>query len=147
MATETKTKTAGWSQAEKSAAQARVKELKAEAKRGADREAALRDCLAAIAGMPSGDRELAQQVHEIITKNAPHLQAKTWYGMPAYANDSGTVAWFKPSSKFKDHYSTLGFEKASKLDEGNFWPNAYAIVELTPADEKQIAAIVKKAAS
>jgi hypothetical protein len=66
--------------------------------------------------------------------------------MPAYANDAGTVAWFKPSSKFKDHYSTLGFEKASKLDDGNFWPNAYAIIKLTPADEKQIAEIVKKAA-
>ena len=140
------TKTAGWSQAEKSAAQARVKEMKAEAKRGADREAGLKDCLAAIDAMPTGDRELARKVHDIITGTAPDLVAKTWYGMPAYANDAGTVAWFKPSSKFKDHYSTLGFEKASKLDEGNFWPNAYAIVKLTPADEKQIAAIVKKAA-
>ena len=140
------TKTAGWSQDEKSAAQARVKEMKAEAKRGADREAGLKDCLAAIAGMPAGDRELGQQVHDIITKAAPDLLAKTWYGMPAYANETGTVAWFKPSSKFKDHYSTLGFEKASKLDEGDFWPNAYAIVKLTAADEAKIAAIVKKAA-
>lgn len=139
-------KTAGWSQAEKAAAQARVKEMKAEAKRGADREAGLKDCLAAIAGMPAGDRELAQQVHEIITRSAPQLVAKTWYGMPAYANDAGTVAWFKPSSKFKDHYSTLGFEKASKLDEGNLWANAYAITKLTPADEKRVAEIVRKAA-
>jgi hypothetical protein len=143
----TQTKTAGWSQAEKAAAQARVKEMKAEAKRGADREAGLKDCLAAIAGMPEGDRELAQQVHDIITRTAPELVAKTWYGMPAYANDAGAVCWFKPSSKFKDPYSTLGFEKAGKpLEEGNFWPNAYAIVKLTPTDEKQIEAIVKKAA-
>src|SRR5690348_6456875 len=137
------TKTAGWSEAEKKAAQARVKEMKAESKRGADREAGLKDCLAAIAGMPAGDRELATQVHEIITRTAPHLVAKTWYGMPAYANDDGAVAWFKPSSKFKDPYSTLGFEKASKLDDGNMWASAYAIVKLNKADEAKIAEIVK----
>jgi hypothetical protein len=140
------TKTAGWSQDEKSAAQARVKEMKAEAKRGADREAGLKDCLAAIAGMPAGDRELAQQVHDIITKTAPELVAKTWYGMPAYTNEDGTVAWFKPSSKFKDPYSTLGFEKAAKLNDGNMWASAYAITKLSAADEKQIAQLVKKAA-
>jgi len=140
------TKTTGWSEAEKSAVQARAKELKAEAKRGADREAGLKDCLAAIAGMPTGDRELAQQVHDIITRTAPQLVAKTWYGMPSYANDEGVVAWFKPSSKFKDHYSTLGFERASKLDDGNVWANAYAITKLAPADEKRVAEIVKKAA-
>jgi hypothetical protein len=139
-------KTAGWSEAEKKAAQARVKEMKAEAKRGADREAGLKDCLAVIAAMPAGDRELGQQIHDIITKVAPDLMAKTWYGMPAYANDAGPVAWFKPSSKFKDPYSTLGFEKASKLDDGNFWPNAYAIVKLAPADAAKISEIVKKAA-
>jgi hypothetical protein len=140
------TKTAGWSEAEKKAAQARVKEMKAEQKRGADREAGLKDCLAAIAAMPSDDRALAQQVHDIITQTAPDLMAKTWYGMPAYANDAGAVAWFKPSSKFKDPYSTLGFEKAGHLGGGSFWPNAYAIVKLTPADEAEIAKIVKQAA-
>ena len=140
------TKTAGWSQNEKAAAQARVKEMKAEAKRGADRDAGLKDCLAAIASMPAGDRELGQKVHEIITRSAPDLLAKTWYGMPAYANDAGTVAWFKPSSKFKDPYSTLGFENAANLDDGNFWPSAFAIVKLTAADEAKVAEIVKKAA-
>ena len=140
------TKTAGWSDAEKKAAQARVKEMKAEAKRGADREAGLKDCLAVIAGMPDGDRQLAEQVHDIITRTAPQLMAKTWYGMPAYATDAGAVCWFKPSSKFKDPYSTLGFEKASSLGGSNFWPNAYAIVKLEPADEKKIIEIVKEAA-
>ena len=140
------TKTAGWSPAEKAAAQARVKEMKAEQKRGADREAGLKDCLAAIAAMPAGDRELGQRVHDIITKAAPDLVAKTWYGMPAYSNDAGTVAWFKPSSKFKDPYSTIGFEKASKLDDGNMWPSAYAITKLSAGDEKTLAQIVKKAA-
>jgi Domain of unknown function (DU1801) len=140
------TKTAGWTEAEKKAAQARVKEMKAEAKRGADRDAGLKDCLAVIEGMPPEDRALAQQIHDIITTNAPDLLAKTWYGMPAYANDAGPVAWFKPSSKFKDPYSTLGFEKASNLGGGNFWPNAYAIKKLSPADEAKIAEIVKEAA-
>src|SRR3954470_24678076 len=146
MATTTKTKSVGFSDAEKAAAQARVKELKAEAKRGADREAGEKDLLAAIAAMEPGDRELAHRVHEIITKAAPQLDAKTWYGMPAYSSDGKNVCWFKPSYKFKDRYCTFGFEQAAQLDDGNVWPVAYAITKLTATDEAKIAALVRKAA-
>ena len=138
------TKTQGFSDAEKAAAKERVKELK----RGEDREAGLRDLLAKIAEMDDGDRRLARRVHEIVTAAAPQLDPKTWYGMPAYTNKDGKlVAWFKPSAKFKDRYASFGFEQAANVDDGTMWPIAYALTfELSAADEKRLAELVKKAA-
>ena len=138
------TKTPGFSDAEKVAAKERVKELK----RGEDREAGRQDLLAKIAEMDDRDGPLAQRVHEIVTAAAPELDPKTWYGMPAYTNKDGKlVAWFKPSAKFKDRYASFGFEQAATVDDGTMWPIAYALTfDLSAADEKRLAELVKKAA-
>ena len=138
------TKTPGFSDAEKAAAKERVKELK----RGEDREAGRQDLLAKIAEMDDRDGPLAQRVHEIVTAAAPELDPKTWYGMPAYTNkDCKLVAWFKPSAKFKDRYASFGFEQAATVDDGTMWPIAYALTfDLSAADEKRLAELVKKAA-
>jgi uncharacterized protein YdhG (YjbR/CyaY superfamily) len=147
MPTQTKPKTTGLSDFEKAAARERVKELKAEAKRGEDRAAGLKDLQAKIAEMNEPDRSLAQQIHALVTKSAPQLDAKTWYGMPAWVNGEGKlVCWFKPSAKFKDRYSSFGFEQAAQLDDGNFWPSCFAITRLTAADEAKLAQVIKKAA-
>lgn len=100
-----------------------------------------------IAQMPEPDRSLAKRIHELILKNAPSLSAKTWYGMPSYANKEGkVVCFFQNASKFKYRYSTLGFQDTAKLDEGNLWPTSFALKKLTSADEAKILALVKKAA-
>jgi uncharacterized protein YdhG (YjbR/CyaY superfamily) len=102
---------------------------------------------AAIASMKGVDRTLAQQVHALVKAAAPNLRPKTWYGMPAYTNADGkVVVFFKPGLKFKSRYATLGFEDAANLDEGAMWPTSYALTKLTPADEKKITSLVKKAA-
>ena len=94
------------------------------------------------------DRALAERVHVAVTGAAPDLSPKTWYGMPAYANEDGKVVlFFKNAGKFKERYSTLGFEAAANLDDGAMWPIAYALTELTAADEARIGALVKKAVS
>ncbi|HJY44469.1 MAG TPA: DUF1801 domain-containing protein [Propionibacteriaceae bacterium] len=122
----------------------RAKELKAEAGK-ADGE---KDVLAKIAEMPEPDRAMATRIHAIVKANAPALSPKTWYGMPAYANKDGkVVCFFTAAAKFKSRYATLGFEEASNLDEGTMWPVSFALKELTPAEEKRIGALVKKAAS
>ena len=126
------------------AMKARVKELKA-ATTKADDESAV---LAAIAGLSAPDRALAKRIHAVITASAPGLSPKTWYGMPAYAKDGKTVCFFQPAQKFKTRYATFGFSDEAKLDDGNMWPNAYALTtKLTAADEARIAALVKKAVS
>jgi uncharacterized protein YdhG (YjbR/CyaY superfamily) len=125
------------------AMKARVKELK-EAASKADDESAV---LAAIAELQAPDRALAKRLHAIIKASAPALSPKPWYGMPAYAKDGKIVCFFQPAQKFKTRYATLGFSDEAKLDEGNMWPNAYALTQLTPADETRIAALVKKAVS
>jgi uncharacterized protein YdhG (YjbR/CyaY superfamily) len=102
----------------------------------------------AIAAMAEPDRSMAERIHAIIKENAPSLTPKTWYGMPAYANDEGKViCFFQTAQKFKARYCTLGFDNAAHLDEGVMWPTAYALIKLTPAEEAKIAALVKKAAS
>jgi uncharacterized protein YdhG (YjbR/CyaY superfamily) len=112
---------------------------------GADGESAV---LAKIAEMKEPDRAMAKRVHEIIRANRPGLTPRTWYGMPAYANEDGNVVcFFQPAQKFKTRYSTLGFSDKAKLDEGAMWPVTYALKELTPAEETKIVALVKKAAS
>ena len=138
------TKTKGFTAEERAAMKERAKELKAEAEK-ADGEKAL---LAKIAEMPKSDRAMAKRLHAIVTAGAPDLSPKTWYGMPAYADEDGKViCFFKSADKFKSRYATLGFSDKANLDEGNMWPTAFALKELTPADEKRIGALVKKAVS
>ena len=111
----------------------------------ADDEAAV---LAAIAAMPETYRAMGERLHAIIKASAPALSPKTWYGMPAYANKDGkVVCFFRGADKFKERYMTLGFNDAAMLDEGSLWPIAFALTELTAAEEDQIGTIVKKAVS
>ena len=126
---------------------ARAKELKAEARATKDRAEGERDVQAKIAAMPKADRVLAERVHAIVTASAPALSPKTWYGMPAYAKDGKVVCFFKSAEKFNSRYATFGFEEAANLDDGAMWPTSFALKELTAADEKKIAALVKKAVS
>ena len=129
----------GFSAEEKAAMRARAKELKT----AAEGEEAV---VSALAKMSSADRALGKKVHAIVKKNAPDLTPKTWYGMPAYANKDGkVVCFFRDAGKFNDRYATFGFNDAAKLDEGAMWPTAFALVELTAADEKKISTLVKKA--
>ena len=137
----------GFSAEEKAAARERVKELKAEARRGSDRAAGEKDLLAKIGEMKGSDRAMAKRFHEIVQANAPDLSPKTWYGMPAYANEDGkVVCFFTPAAKFKERYATFGFNPSANLDDGNMWPTSWALEKLTPAEEKKIAGLVKKAA-
>ncbi|MET9550714.1 DUF1801 domain-containing protein [Streptomyces sp. NPDC006627] len=122
---------------------------KTAARRGASRAekeaAAEQDVLAKIADMPEADRVLAERIHEIVRTAAPDLAPKLWYGMPAYARDGKVVCHFQSAEKFKSRYATLGFSDQAALDEGAMWPTAYALKELTAADEALIGALVKKA--
>ena len=123
-----------------------MKERARELKAAQNKEEAERDVLGKIAEMPKADRVLAERIHAIVKANAPSLSAKTWYGMPAYANDDGKiVCFFKSADKFKSRYATLGFEEAAKIDDGAMWPTSFAVTELTAKDEAKIAALVKKA--
>jgi hypothetical protein len=134
----------GFSDFERAAMKERALELRAEAEK-ADGESAVR---AAIAAMPEPDRTMAERLHALIKASAPSLKPKTWYGMPAYANKDGkVVCFFQCADKFKARYATLGFSDTAKLDEGAMWPTSFALKKLTPAEEKKIAALVKKAVS
>jgi uncharacterized protein YdhG (YjbR/CyaY superfamily) len=135
----------GFTADERAAMKERARELKAEARANQDREAGERDLLAKIAEMPKADRVLAERFHAIVTANAPVLAPKTWYGMPAYARDGKIVCFFKSADKFKSRYATFGFEESANLDDGAMWATSFAVTKLTPADEKKIAALVKKA--
>src|SRR5437762_4200875 len=139
----------GFTDEERAAMKERAQELKAEARRGqrADQADGESDVLAKIAEMPEPDRAMANRLHAIIKTSAPALSPKTWYGMPAYAKDGKTVCFFQPAQKFKTRYATLGFNDAANLDDGAMWPIAYALTELTAADEARIGALVKKAVS
>jgi uncharacterized protein YdhG (YjbR/CyaY superfamily) len=130
---------------ERAAMKERTKELKAEARASRDREAGERDVLAKIAEMPQADRVMAERLHVLITASAPALSPKTWYGMPAYAKEGKIVCFFQAADKFKSRYATFGFDVAANLDDGAMWPTAFALTELTAADEARIAALVKKA--
>ena len=126
----------------------RAQELKAEARRSRDKADGERDLLAKVAGMPEPDRAMAKRLHAIIKASAPDLSPKTWYGMPAYANENGkVVCYFTPASKFKSRYATFGFNDDANLDEGAMWPTSFALSELTAAEEARIGALVKKAVS
>lgn len=148
MPTKTTTGSDGFSAAERAAMKARAEELRAEGKKGAKKADGLQAALEAIAKMAPDDRALAERVHVAITTAAPELSVRTWYGMPAYTNaEDKAVVFFKDSGKFKDRYSTLGFEQAATLDDGDIWPTAYAVQAWRPAVEKKIAALVRAAIS
>jgi len=138
----------GWTDEERAAMKERAKELKAGARRGrtgkADGEG---DLLAKLAEMPEADRAMGERIHAIVKASAPSLSPKTWYGMPAYAKDGKVVCFFQSAAKFNARYATLGFSDEANLDEGAMWPTAFALTELTAADEARIGALVKKAVS
>jgi uncharacterized protein YdhG (YjbR/CyaY superfamily) len=133
----------GFTAEERAAMRERAKELKASASKAEGEKT----CLAAINKMPKSDRTIGKRLHEIIQDNAPDLAAKTWYGMPAYAKDDKVVCFFQSADKFKARYATFGFNDTANLDKGEMWPTSFAVKELTPAVEKKIAQLVKKAVS
>jgi uncharacterized protein YdhG (YjbR/CyaY superfamily) len=147
MSTKKGKSTSGFTAEERAAMKERAKELKAEARASKDRAAGERALLAKIAELPKADRAMGTRLHEIVTENAPDLWPKTWYGMPAWAKDGKVVCYFTPASKFKERYATFGFNASANLDQGSMWPTSFAVTKLTPADEKKISALVKKAVS
>ncbi len=126
---------------------AAMKERAKEEKAATTRAEGERDVLAKIAEMQPHDRAMAERLHALITDNAPMLSPRTWYGMPAYSLDGQIVCFFQSAEKFKTRYATFGFSDKANLDDGGMWPNAYALKELTPADEAKIVALVKTAIS
>jgi len=145
--TATGKKPQGFTAEERAAMKNRAQELKAEARANKNREDGERDVLAAIAEMPEPDRIMAERLHATIKANAPDLSPKTWYGMPAYARDGKVVCFFQCAQKFNTRYATLGFNDTANLDEGAMWPTAFALKELTAAEEASIGALVRKAVS
>ena len=144
-----KSTTAIFTDEERVAMKERVKEQKAAARRGpradkADGESAV---LAKIAEMPEPDRAMGERLHAVIKASAPALSPRLWYGMPAYAKDGKVVCFFQSAQKFKTRYATFGFSDEANLDEGAMWPTAFALTELTAAEEARIGALVKKAMS
>jgi uncharacterized protein YdhG (YjbR/CyaY superfamily) len=147
MAATKQPKKATFTAEERAAMRERAKELKAEERMNRDRAEGERALLANVAEMPKADRTMAERIHAIVTANAPDLMPRTWYGMPAYAKDGKVVCFFKAASKFDERYATFGFNDAANLDDGAMWPVVFGIKELTAADEKKLAALVKKAVS
>ena len=137
----------GFSADERAAMRERAKELKAQAKGQATKEEGDREVRAKIATMPEPDRGMAKRLHEIVTSTAPDLVPRTWYGMPAYSKDGDVLCFFQAASKFKSRYAMFGFSDKAALDDGAMWPTYYAINKLSPAEEKKITALVKKAVS
>jgi uncharacterized protein YdhG (YjbR/CyaY superfamily) len=131
----------GFTAEERAAMRERAKELKASKSR-ADAE---KDVLAKIAEMPKSDRAMAKRLHAIVKDSAPDLAPRTWYGMPAYAKDGKVVCFFQSADKFKSRYATFGFSDKANLDQGAMWPTSFALKELTDAEEKKIASLLKKA--
>jgi len=141
--------TKGFTDDERAAMKERAQELKAAARRGprADKAGDESAVLAKIAEMPGPDRAMAKRLHALIKASAPALSPKLWYGMPAYAKDGKVVCFFQSAQKFKTRYATLGFSDTANLDEGALWPTAFALKELTAAEEARIGTLVKKAVS
>jgi uncharacterized protein YdhG (YjbR/CyaY superfamily) len=137
----------GFTDDERAAMRERAQELKADARSGprAGKVSEESAVLAKIAAMPAPDRAMGERLHAIIKASAPGLSPKLWYGMPAYARDGNVVCFFQGAQKFKTRYATLGFSDKATLDEGHMWPTAFALKELTSAEEARIGALVKKA--
>ena len=141
-------KSDGFSAEERAAMKERAEELRAEGKKGAKKANGLQAALDAIEKMAPDDRALAERVHVAITTHAPELAPKTWYGMPAYANAADkVVVFFQDSGKFNYRYSTLGFQDAAHLDDGDMWASSFALLKWSPKVEKQVVALVKSAVS
>jgi uncharacterized protein YdhG (YjbR/CyaY superfamily) len=143
----TRNKPTGFTDEERVAMRERLQELRAEPRHGSrtgrvDGEGAV---IAKIAALPQPDRAMAERLHAIIKASAPALSPKTWYGMPAYAKDGNVVCFFQTAQKFKTRYATLGFSDKAKLDEGHMWPTAFALKQLTAAEEAKIGELVRKA--
>lgn len=135
-------KAGGFTAEERAAMRERARELKA----NESKEAGLKDVQAAFKKMGADDRAIAEKLHALVGKAAPRLWAKTWYGMPAWANAEGkTVLFFQDAGKFKTRYATIGFSDSAKLDDGNLWPTSFAILKWTGAVEKELTALIKKA--
>jgi len=143
-----RTESDGFTAEERAAMKERAAELRAEGKKGAKKADGLQAVLDRIAEMAPEDRALAERVHMAVTAHAPELSPKTWYGMPAYANADGkVVVFFQDSGKFNYRYSTLGFQDAANLDDGDLWPVSYALVQWSPVVEKKVVELVKAAVS
>ena len=148
-ATKTRKAVKGFTDEEKVAMRERVKELQAPARPGkrADKADGEREVLEKIASMQAPDRAMAKRLHAIVKASAPALSPKLWYGMPAYAKDGKVVCFFQSAQKFSTRYAELGFSDEANLDEGGLWPVAFALKDLTAAEEARIGALVKKAVS
>jgi uncharacterized protein YdhG (YjbR/CyaY superfamily) len=138
----------GWTEQERAAMKERAAELRAAGKKGAKKADDLQATLDKIAAMPPQDRALAEHVHAVVTEHAPGLSAKTWYGMPAYANADGKiVVFFQAAAKFSYRYATLGFQEHANLDDGDMWPVSYALTAWSPEVEDRVVALVRAAVS
>jgi len=151
MPTKTRNDDKVFSEAERAAVAATARERKAAAGRSPEEERAegLKDLKASIAKLPADDKAMGQRIHEVVSAAVPQLVPKTYYGMPAYATEGKNgkvICFFKPKSKFRVRYSTFGFQPDAKLDDGEMWPTEFAVIELTPAVEKRIGELAKKAA-
>ncbi|WP_343910587.1 DUF1801 domain-containing protein [Nocardioides aquiterrae] len=136
----------GFTDAERAAMKARAEELKAEGKKGARKADDLEALLAKVAEMPDDERVMAERIHAIVSRVAPQLDPKTWYGMPAWARDGKVVCFFKPASKFGARYSNFGFNDAAHLDDGQMWPTEYALLAIGDAEAERIEQLVAQAA-
>lgn len=137
----------GFTREERAAMKARADELKAEARAGKKRQDGEAEVLARISEMSEPDRAIATRLHELVAAHAPTLAPKTWYGMPAYAADGKVVCFFQSAQKFGTRYATLGFSDKANLDDGDLWPTTFALANLTPAVEKKVSALIRKAAN
>jgi uncharacterized protein YdhG (YjbR/CyaY superfamily) len=131
----------GFTKEERAAMRERAREEKA----NASKEEAENALLEKVKEMPKADRVIAERIHAIVKESAPELDPKTWYGMPAWAKEGKVVCFFQSAAKFKSRYATFGFNDSANLDKGSMWPTSFALKELTAADEKKIAALVKQA--
>lgn len=146
--TDTKKKSTGFSDAERDAMKARQKELRAEARMNKNREEGEKVLLEAISALTGSENDIATRIHKLVTKTAPELMPKTWYGMPAYANKDGKIVCFYQSSqKFGSRYGSFGFNDEARIDDGNMWATTFAIIKLSEKEEAKIVELVKKAVS
>ena len=144
--TTTRTTSPVFSADERAAIKEYAEESRTSRRRGGNAAAEEADVLAKIAEMADSDRAMAERIHAIDRASAPGLTARTWYGMPAYAKDGKVLCFFQPAQKFKTRYATFGFNDVARLDDGAMWPVAFALTELTAADEKRIGALLAQAA-
>lgn len=137
----------GFTEEERAAMKERAAELKLAGRGGKKAAEEAQKCLDTIAALPQEDRVIGERLHAIVTKVAPDLAAKTWYGMPAYARDGKVIVFFKPASKFGVRYAEVGFNEFAQLDDGDMWATAFAVTTMNAAIEKRLTALVKKAVS